>query len=55
MKFGVFPTPKRGDLTGIDETETYLALLGGIHMLVPMLARHSLKIRRYSENFILRG
>ena len=55
MKFGVFPTLKRGDLTDQGETETYLALLGGIHRLVPKLARHSLKTRRYSETLIHRG
>ena len=41
MKSSVHPTPKRGDLTGQGEIETYLALLGENHMLVPMLARHS--------------
>ena len=37
--------PKRGDLTGQGEIETYLALLGGKNMLVPMLSRHSSKTR----------
>ena len=49
MKFGVFPTPKRGDLTGQSEIETYLALFNGNHRLVPMLARHSSKTRRHME------
>ena len=55
MKSGVFPTQKRGDLTGQGETEISLAILGGIHRLVPKLARHSLKTRRYSETLIHHG
>ena len=38
MKSSVFPTPKRGGLTGQSETASYVALLGGIHSLVPRLA-----------------
>ena len=45
MKSSVYPTPKRGDLTGHGEIGTYLGLLGGNHRLVSMLARYSLKTR----------
>ena len=55
MKSCVFPTQKGGDLTGHGETKSQLALLGGIHNLVPMLARNSTKTRRYSETHIHRG
>ena len=45
MIFGIFPIPKRGDLTSQDEIETYLDILGGNHKVVPMISRHSSKTR----------
>ena len=55
MKSSVYPTPKRGDLTSQGEIETYLALLGGNHSLVPMLARHSSKTRDLGRLLIYLG
>ena len=45
MKSGIFPTPKRADLTGQGDIETYIPLLGGNHSLIPMFSRHISKIR----------
>ena len=55
MKSSVYPTPKRGDLTGQGEIEIYLTLVGGNQRLVPMLARHILKTRNVRRLLIHLG
>ena len=49
MEFSVFPTTKRGHLTGQGQIETYLALLDGNHGLVSILVRHSSRTRKHME------